>query len=114
MLQTSVMRQHLYYHSASLKIDRLARFCPALRKRQRAGAERAAFALARPWLAFRVNAVPRQPAAEGGDQHGAHAVWTPRFGVRLGVDQQRFANAVPGQRDLLVVRRDTFGPEVAR
>ena len=53
---------------------------------------------------------------------GAHRVRVPapciphsaaRYGVGLRVDQQRIADVVPGERDLLAPRHDTLRPEVA-
>src|SRR5216683_2708069 len=89
------------------------RLGPAFGKRQGAGAERAAFALHRPGLAGGVDAVARQPRAECRDQEGAHAVFSAAL-ARVGVDQQRVADIVPGQGDVLAGGIDPLGPEIAR
>ena len=80
-----------------------ARFGPAFAERQGAGAERTAFAHAREGLSLGLDAVHRQPRGQAGDQHRADAIG-PAVGalVRIGVDQQRIADVVPGQRDRFV------------
>src|SRR5581483_9472858 len=89
------------------------RLGPALREGQRRGAEGPAFPLPLPGPAGRLPTVERQARAEGRDQHGAHAV-APPARAGLGVDQQRVADVVPGEGDVLAAGGDVLGPEVAR
>src|SRR3546814_9015953 len=77
------------------------------------GAERPALALARPRPAGGLLAVHRQPGAEGGDQDSADAVGTAGLRVRLRMDEERVADIVPSESNLLVERGDPFGPEMA-
>src|SRR5215472_432957 len=90
-------------------------FGPTLRKGQGAGAEGLAFALALPGLPLGLHAVDGQPCAERRDEQRAHAVRTrSRRLVRLRVNQKRFTDVVPGQRNLAVCGGNMFGPEVSR
>src|ERR1700760_4421808 len=92
----------------------LARLGPAFGKGQCAGAEWASFALARPGLPDSLSAVHGKPCTQRRNKQRAHTVGSRRFCVRLRVDQQRLADVVPGQGDLLVPGADALGPEVAR
>ena len=72
-------------------------FGPAFGKSQCAGAEGAAFALARPGPALGFDAVSREACAQGRHQQCAHAVRSSRLGIGLGVDQERFADLDAGR-----------------
>src|SRR6185369_15747896 len=87
---------------------------PALRERQRAGAERPAFPLPFPWLARGLDAVARQARAKGWHEHRAHAIWAARHRLGLRVNEQRIADVVPGEGDFLAARHCPLGPEIAR
>src|SRR5438105_6807408 len=91
----------------------LASLGPALREGQCAGAEGSSLALPRPGTARRLDAVPREARAQSRDQDGAHAVGTVGRRVGLRVDQQGIADLVPSECDLLALRQDAFGPEIA-
>src|SRR5579883_3661963 len=98
-----------------MKAAYLPRFGPTFRKGERASAEGLAFALALPRLALGLMAVDGQPCAERRDEQRAHAVRTRvRTLVRLSVDEKRFTDVVPGQRNLAVEGGNMFGPEVSR
>src|SRR6266567_7253248 len=96
-----LVRQTLARRAGVGKADSLTCCGPAFGKCQRACAEWASFALSRPWLADRLDAVAHQACTERRYQNRAYAVRPPRLGIRLGVDQQRFAHAVPGEGDIL-------------
>src|SRR6478609_146511 len=93
----------------------LPRLGPAFGEGERAGAEGLALALALPRLALGLVAIDGQPRAERRDEQGADAV-SSRVGtlIGLGMNQQRFADVVPGERDLGIGGRNVLGPEIAR
>ena len=94
--------------------DRLSHLSPALAEPEHAGAGRAALTVPGPRPAFCLPPVQSQSGAEGRDQHRAHSVGAPRDRIGLGVDQERLAEPVPCERDLLAVGLKTLGPEIAR
>src|SRR5689334_20393308 len=91
----------------------LTRLGPALGKGKGASAERTAFALQWPSLPLRVDAVARQARAKRRDQQRADAIFAAALaGVRM--NEQRLADLVPGQRDILARGVDALGPEITR
>src|SRR5262249_38959698 len=92
--------------------DRLSGLRPTLAQPQYARAGGTAFAISRPGAAFGLHAIAGQPRSERRDQHRAHAVWTPRYRIGLGVDQKRLAHLIPGKRNLFVSGIYTLRPEI--
>src|SRR5215467_12191274 len=78
----------------------LAGLGPAFREGEGAGAERPPLAVQRPGLALGLDAVARQARAERRDQQRAHTVFAAAF-AGVGVDEERVADVVPGQRHIL-------------
>src|SRR5437868_3107737 len=91
----------------------LARLGPAFGKGEGAGAEGTPLPFQRPGLAFGFDAVAREARAERRDQQGADAIFAAAL-ARVRVNEQRLADLVPGQRDVLARGVDALGPEIAR
>ena len=61
-----------------------------------------------------LDAVARQARPECRHEHRANAVAAPRHRIGLRMDEQRIADVVPGEGDVLAPRHRPFGPEIAR
>src|SRR6516162_3257824 len=86
---------------------------PAFRECQCRCREGPPLALAWPGLPLGLNAVADEARAERWYQYSAYAVAPVGDLVRLRVDQQRFADIEPSERDVFAVRLDVLSPEVA-
>src|SRR5262249_12869201 len=87
---------------------------PTFAEGQRTRTEGPALALPFPRPPRGLHAVTRQARPKRRHQHRAHTVAATRHRVGLSVNEQGFANVVPGEGDFLSARYRPLGPEITR